>query len=99
MARRRIILMQPDWFAQILIDGGPAFRSGPTLVESVTSDCPADLRIVGCGWDEARNLVRVAVESETFDEVPDGYFAPEWTPTYTSHVMTRFEAALEVLKG
>jgi hypothetical protein len=93
MARRRIVLIAPflleEWMR------GLALRPG----ESVASDAPADLKIVGCGWDEQRNEVRLAVESSAFDEVADGMFAPTWSPVFTTHRMSEFEAAMAVLMG
>lgn len=99
MARRRIVLVHPSLLADIL-RGWPAMTSTPVGV-SVTSDAPADLRVVGCGWDESRGVVRLAVESDEFDDVPEGVFAPEWFPTFTKHLepMSRIEAAMAVLTG
>ena len=98
MARRRIILIHAGLMVQWLQQDGHAISpSTGAWVKSITSDCPVDLRVVGVGWDELRNQIRVAVESAEFDEVPEGCFAPEWTPTYTAHYMDRFEAAMEVL--
>lgn len=98
MARRRIITVYPDLVVRWLQQDGTAVAMTPGVwIKSITSDCPADLRIVGCGWDEARGVMRIAVESESFDEVPDGCFAPEWTPTYTQHFLSRYDAAMEVL--
>jgi hypothetical protein len=99
MARRRIVLIDPEVVADVLRADGrlTARRVG----ERVTSDAPDDLTVVGCGWDETRQQVRIAVESSTFDDIPDGVFAPEWTPLYTRHYdeMTEFEAAMAVLGG
>ena len=92
MARRRIVLIEPLLMARWLQGYSP--EPG----ESWTSDAPADLTIVGCGWDETRNVMRFAVESSTFDDVPDVYFAPDWTPTFTTHTMSKFEAAMAVLR-
>lgn len=100
MARRRIILIDAGLMVQWLQQDGHAISpSSGAWVKSITSDCPDDLRVVGCGWDELRNQIRIAVESAEFDEVADGYFAPEWTPAYTAHYLSRFDAAMEVLKG
>jgi hypothetical protein len=96
MARRRIILLNTDVVVAMLRGNWP--RVNPNnWVREITSDIPADLRIVGCGWDESRNIVRIAVESETFDDVPDGQFAPEWEPVYTFHEVTEFEAAMMLM--
>lgn len=99
MARRRIILFSGRLMADVI--RGDAILGGPIAkdewVLSITSDVPADLRVVGCGWDERTNSVRIAVESSTFDDIPDGYFAPEWTPTYTRHAVTEYEAAMALL--
>ena len=99
MARRRIVLIHPTLIADLL-RGWPALTKNPTGVY-VTSDAPADIRVVGCGWDEKANVVRLAVESEAFDDVPDDQFAPEWQPVFTKHYdeMTAFEAAMAVLGG
>lgn len=95
MARRRIIELRPEFLTDLL--RGWTALSGSLLTTGVTSDVPPDLRIIGCGWDEGRHVVRLAVESSTFDDVPDGMFAPNWEPAYTAHYMDRFEAAMEVL--
>ena len=99
MARRRIVLLHPTLLADVL-RGWPQMTTTPVGV-SVTSDAPADLRVVGCGWDEVAGVVRLAVESEAFDDVPDGMFAPEWQPVFTKHYdeMTAYEAAMAVLGG
>ncbi len=93
MARRRIVLVEPMMLV-VWMQGG-ALRPG----ETVTSDAPADLTIVGCGWDEVRGVVRLAVESSEFDDVPDGHFAPGWTPRFLSTQMSPYEAAMAVLRG
>ena len=56
--------------------------------------------MIGCGWDEGTNCIRIAVESEAFDDIPDGMIAPDWRPLFTVHSdpMTMFEAAMEVLR-
>jgi hypothetical protein len=99
MARRRIVLLHPTLLAEML-RGWPAMTRAPVGVW-VESDAPADLRVVGCGFDEARNVIRVVVESETFPDIPDGSFYPEWQPLFTKHYdeMTAFEAAMAVLGG
>jgi hypothetical protein len=77
MAKRKILLIEPLLLAEML--------RGHDM-EELRTDFPADAVIVGCGWDETRNYVRLAVESETFDEVPDGYFAPDLSVTITRRV-------------
>ena len=100
MARRRIVLLHPSLLADML-RGWPR---GAGMVREygvwVESDAPADLRIVGCGWDEMKGVIRLAVESETFDDIPEGVFCPEWQPTYTRHLdpMTEYQAAMAVLR-
>jgi hypothetical protein len=97
MARRRIILLNTDVVVTMLRGEWTLAVDHDRWIREVTSDVPADLRIVGCGWDESRNIVRIAVESETFTDVPDGQFAPEWVPTYTAHEVTEFEAAMMLM--
>ena len=41
------------------------------------------MEIVGCGWDERKAIIRLAVESSEFDEVREGDFSPDFTPTFT----------------
>lgn len=48
----------------------------------ITSDWPADARVLNAEWDFPRGIVCLMVESATFDEVPPGNVAPEWTPTF-----------------
>lgn len=98
MARRRIVLIHPSLMAEVL-RGWPRMYADPIGV-TVSSDAPADIRVVGCGWDEGRHVIRLAVESAEFDDVPDGCFAPEWNPQFTKHLdpMTRYEAAMELLR-
>ncbi len=98
MARRRIITMEPALMASIMVSGDASgFSKDKERVYEVTSDVPADLRVVGCGWDEQRSILRIAVESATFADVPDGRFAPEWTPTYHVDVLTEYQAAMLLL--
>jgi hypothetical protein len=77
MARRKILMVEPALLCGML--------RGHDM-EELRTDFPADAVIVGCGWDETRNYVRLAVESESFDEVPDGYFAPDLSVTITRRV-------------
>ena len=97
MARRRIVLIDSGFMERIL--RADLVPHGAWLT-AITSDSPADIRVIGCGWDERTNCVRLAVESESFDDVPDGQFAPEWRPQFTIHSdpMTRYEAAMAVLR-
>ena len=97
MARRRIVLIDPSFMARIL--RADLLPHG-AWITALTSDAPRDIRVIGCGWDERTNTVRFAVESEEFDDVPDGQFAPEWRPMFTVHSdpMTRYEAAMTVLR-
>ena len=99
MARRRIVVLHSSLLAEIL-RGWPAMTAIPVGV-SVTSDAPADLTVVGCRWDEVRGTIRLAVESEEFDDVPEGCFCPEWEPLFTKHYdeMTVYEAAMAVLRA
>ena len=99
MARRRIVLLYPSLMAEVL-RGWPAMTASPVGV-TVSSDAPADLTVVGCGWDESLRVIRLAVESEEFDDVPEGCFCPEWEPLFTKHYdeMTVYEAAMAVLRA
>lgn len=97
MARRRIILVDASLMAHLVSGRSFGTWTSGMILKSLTSDCPSDMRIVGCGWDEKRNVLRLAAESEEWDDVPDGYFAPEFTPSYTTATLTKFEAAMEVL--
>lgn len=89
--RRAIIEIDPEVLVGML-RGHPATE--------VWSDVPSDMTIIGCGWDETRHRVRLAVQSVEFADVPDGTFAPDFTPTFTTFAPTesaRFAAALELL--
>jgi len=77
MARRQILVIEPMVLCEML--------RGHDMSE-VRTDFPADAVIVGCGWDVTRNMLRLAVESESFDEVPDGYFAPDMNITITRRI-------------
>lgn len=83
MARRKILLVTAEVFADML-RGHDMSR--------VETDFPADAKIIGCGWDEQTQSIRLAVECPSFDEVPDGYFAPNLNVAITRHVT--YEAAL-----
>lgn len=47
---------------------------------------PADAEIINAVWEPERQLIVLNVRSSEFDEVPDGYVIPEWTPTITKHM-------------
>lgn len=97
--RRRVVVLHPSLLAEIM-RGWPAMTAIP-VGTSVTSDAPEDIRVVGCYWDDRTSTIRVAVESEAFDELPEGVILPEWSPTYTRHYdeMSAFEAAMRVLRA
>ena len=86
-SRRKILHVAADVMVEML--------HGHKMCEVVT-DMPSDAVIVGCGWDESRNTVRLAVESETFDEVEDGYFAPDFDLHLTWR-RSELEAAIHLL--
>jgi hypothetical protein len=89
--RRAIIEIDPPSFAAML-------RGHDAVM--VTSNVPADAVIVGCGWDEHRHLIRLAVESEEFDDVPDGHVAPSFNVIMGTRLpgeSERFLAAMELL--
>ena len=83
MARRKILLVTAEVFADML-RGHDMSR--------VETDFPPDAVIIGCGWDEQTQSIRLAVECPSFDEVPDGMFAPNMELRATRHVT--YEAAL-----
>lgn len=59
------------------------FESHP--MRSLESDWPPDARLRGAEWSSDRRVLRLLVESATFDEVPEGNFPPNWDPTFTVH--------------
>ena len=65
-------------------------------MEEITTNVPDDMQIVGCGWDETRGVIRLAVESETFDEVEEGMFAPMFRPVVTLRI-SEFDAILRLV--
>ena len=77
MARRKVITVSAYMVANMM--------RGHDMME-IRTDVPADMVIVGCGWDETRNSIRLAVESEEWDEVEDGMFAPDFTPIVTMRI-------------
>lgn len=54
---------------------------------TLTSDWPADAKIIGGEWSLDRGRLRLLIESSAFDDVPDGNIAPNWTPTLTAHAV------------
>jgi hypothetical protein len=89
--RRAIIEIDPATFVGML--------RGHSAIE-VASNVPADTVIVGCGWDENRRIVRLAVESSEFDDIADGMFAPNFDVIMWSRFPSetdRFTAAMELL--
>lgn len=86
--RRKILEVSADLVAGLL----PGWHD----LMSLTTDAPKDIKIVGCGWDETKNTIRLAVESETFDEVEDGRFAPYLTLTVTQR-RSELDAVIHLL--
>lgn len=66
-------------------------------MSEVTTDAPDDLQIVNGEWDINRGIMKLVVESETFDEVPVGHMIPPWSPTYTSRA-SELEAVLSLVR-
>lgn len=86
--RRKILELDPNVLCGML--------QGHDMSE-VRTDFPPDAKIVGCGWDERRNYIRLAVESASFDDIPDGFFAPLMTVTATSR-LSELEAVLRLVR-
>jgi hypothetical protein len=59
---------------------------------AVTSDWPEDAVILDILREGGQ--LRLLVCSATFDEVDDGYLAPDWSPTFTSHHLVPETATL-----
>lgn len=88
MARRKILHVSADILAEML-------RGHP--MSEVVTDFPPDAVIVGCGWDETHYTVRLAVECPSFDEVPDGFFAPDMNVTVTKRI-SELDAILALVR-
>ena len=52
----------------------------------VVSTLPDDARVVNMWIEYERNRTWLAVESASFDEVPEGFLMPEFTPVFTKQV-------------
>ncbi len=66
-----------NWFFNFMVHGWE--------LSHVTSDAPADLKIVGAQWEHLTATIIVTVESATFDEVGPGEVIPDWSPSFTAH--------------
>ena len=87
-SRRKLLEIQAGLFADML--------RGHDMCE-VRTDFPTDAKIIGAGWDQSRNSIIVAVESSEFDEVEDGYFAPQLDVTVTKRI-SEVEAILAMVR-
>ncbi len=55
-------------------------------MNKVTSDLPADAKVLNVDVDPARRAIWFTVESSTFAEVPEAHVIPQWQPTLTVSV-------------
>ena len=61
------------------------FRGGFQECRMLTSDAPSDAHILAIRPHQYQwNVVELTVESDAFDEVPNGSVPPEWTPIFHS---------------
>ena len=77
MARRAILEVSPIMLVELL-------RGHP--MSEMTSDCPADLKIIGVRQVDAALVdppINFIVESADFDDIPEGAFLPNWRPIFT----------------
>lgn len=81
-ARRRVVRCYPTFLNRLL-------RGRRDAV--ISSDWPEDAVIVHADSDPTRPGLRLFVISDSFDEVPEGALAPEWSPTFTAHSFTTSE--------
>ncbi len=68
--RLRRLAFTPEFFVDLCKHGGEA-------VDVVQHRLPSDAQIVRCAYDLERDLVWVAIRSETFAVIPDGDIIPE----------------------
>jgi hypothetical protein len=76
--RTRLLRINGDWFI-----GGLCRMGWGRMYEA--NDIPDDLRLVGMALDYTPNVVLLLVESQSFDEVPEGAAVPEWHPNVTTY--------------
>ncbi len=70
--RTAILLVASDFIADIVRNGERHYR--------IENGIPDDAKVVGVRHDPLRNLWEIALESPSFDEVPEGVMPPELPP-------------------
>ena len=91
MARQ--VLM--EWKLDTLVD---LMRGHP--MSELTSNIPADMKIVRVAvptYERAGSPLVFVAESVEFDDVPEGAYLPNWTPTYTVR-RSELEAVLDLVR-
>lgn len=82
----RVMSVEIGWdFALRALAGHP--------MSEVRSDIPDDARVVSVDLEPSRRIAHVYVESATFDEVPDGYVIPQFSPVVTMTITEQMRLA------
>lgn len=79
--------MSRRWVRVPIHESMLGFAFGGRRDAAITSDWPKDALVVGGNWDADKGMLYLTIESASFDEVLLGNVIPEWSPTFTAHVV------------
>ncbi len=80
------VLVSGDLFAELWKSGERHYR--------IENGIPDDAKVMGVFFNSLRNVWEIALESPSFDEVPEGVIPPELPPVETTTLDCRRAAQL-----